>query len=561
MSGVPSLLGGGRGVQIGAVALAGIAQAAATAAAAFATRDLFAALHAGGAAPLAALALLLAGGTVVALARVLERTVAEWLGHGYASALRHALYRHLSSASASAIARRRSGALGLRFVGDLAAARDWVGLGLTRLLSSLFVVPGAALALWVLNPALASAALPPLALSLLIMVAASPFVERLHRRLRARRARIAVSMMERVAVAAELDLMGRTPKELLRLRRDSDELRGRATARRLLGTTLRAIPEIGAAVAGAALIWQASRLGAPAADVAGMLAALAILVVPLRELGDVWDRRCAWHVAREKCGNVFAMPTVRARRANGGSPSARPPNEPGALSLALRGLSCEGPDRDRRIELSVGAGETVFLSGGSGAGKSTLLRTIAGLDAPRAGEVVHGDGTSVPTVVFVSPRSPILQGSLRRALTLGLAPRPDDERIARAARRFALATLLERPDGLDARVGEGGRTLSDGERLRLHLARAALARPQLLVLDLPDIADPRSRAAVQRLLADVDATVLLGGDPEPLRALADHRLRLTDHGIVSLSVEGVTANDADTLAGQRAPSLPPRTAA
>ena len=553
MSRVPTLLGSGRGAQIGAVALAGIAQAAATAVAAFATRDLFAALHAEEAAPLAALALLLAGGTVVALARVIERTVAEWLGHGYASTLRGALYRHLSGMSASDVASRRSGALGLRFVGDLTAARDWVGLGLTRLLSSLFVIPGAALALWMLNPALASAALPPLALSLLIMAVASPFVQRLHRRLRARRARIAISMMERVVVAPELDLMDRTPKELARLRRDGEELRSRATARRLLSTTLRAIPELGAAAAGAALIWQALLLGAPAAEVAGMLAVLAILVVPLRELGGVWDRRCAWRVAREKCEKVFAIPLVRARTAR------RMPDESRALPLTLRGLSCVG--HNRPIELTIGAGERVFLSGDSGAGKSTLLRTIAGLDAPVSGKVVHGNGTKVPSVVFVSPRSPILQGSLRRALTLGLAPRPDDEDIAHAARRFGLAAPLERPDGLDSRVGEGGRTLSDGERLRLHLARASLARPQLLVLDLSDTVDSGLWTVVGRLLGDVDATVLLGADPEPLRTSADRRLRLTGDGIVSLCARRASPCGTDTVTAKRAPLPPTRSAA
>ena len=540
MSHVPDIADGGRGRQIVAVAAAGIGQALATAMAAFATRDLFAALH--GTAPPERLSLwlLFGGGVLLVVGRIAERGAAEWLGHGYAIALRRALYRHLARMSVSAVESRRSGALGLRFVGDLTAARNWAGLGLTRIVSSSFVIPGAALTLWSLNPDLAAVTLPPIGGALVVMALGLLVVERLHRRLRSRRASIALAMLERVPVAPELDLMGRTDRELARLDRDGASLRRRATIRRLVHTALRNVPEVGAALAATLLLASAVSSGAAAADVAAMLAVLGILAVPLRELGGIWDRRCAWRVAHGKLRNVLETPladargtSVRERRrrreAHGAARLAGP-------SLVFRDVGFRG----MTLDFALRAGETASVGGSPGSGKSSLLALAAGLETPDAGSIERG-GDATPEVVFVRGTSPVLQGSLRRALTLGVSPRPDDATIEAAAERFGLTEPLRRLGGLDGRVGEGGRTLSSGERLRLHLVRAALAQPELLVLDLPDMADPTLWEDVRHLLLDNPATVLVSDARDRLADVVDRRFSMEGGGLVETAADRSTA--------------------
>ena len=511
MSSVPAILEEGRALDAVLVGAAGIGISAGAGLAAFATRDVFSQLHEDVPVSSSALCMLAAGGIIVAIMRIVSRTWAERLGQSFAIALRHVLYRHLAGMSCSDVAGRRAGALGLRFVGDLSAARGWVSLGLTRILSAAFVLPGAALALYLLNPALAAATALPIAGTVLAMLGLAVLLQPLHRRLRANRASIAISMMERVAVAPELDLMGRTRKELKSLDRDGALLRRRAVRRMGIASCLRAVPEIGLAIAGAALLWTTSHLGVPAADAAGALAILGILALPLRELAGVWDRRCAWVIAREKCEAVLSKPSTRRRPRR-----AWPP------AIAFDGVAFRGLRIDEVIE----AGETVLVGGPSGSGKSSFLKLAAGLESPEHGSVTYGDGSRIPKTVYIGPDSPILQGSLRRALTLGVSPRPDDATIAEAAGAFGLAPLMARLHGLDGRVGEAGRTLASGERLCVHLARAMLAEPDLLIIDAPLAGtDPDLIARLRLLISEVDATVIMTAPEGLLDGLADRHLR------------------------------------
>ena len=482
MSHVPSLLGERRAVTVAGVVLAGVGEALGAGAIAFATRELFAALHGGTTLPPRALGLLLLGALTLALLRVVGRTLAERLGQSYAISMRRALYARFAALPQSTLDERRGGALALRFVGDLTALRAWAGLGLGRLVAALIVTLGAALVLWRFDPRLAAAAFVPIALAVALALLAALAMRPLQRRLRARRGRIAVDMSERARLAPQLDLLGRTSRELARLDADGRTLRRRAVARAALVSTLRAIPGLGVAVAGVLVLVATARFGLAASDAAGALALLGIVSLALRELASVWDRFCAWRIALAKCERLLRFaprterPRARRRTAAADTPGA-------AVGLHFEAVGY----RDLSAELAIAPGERVLVSGEAGAGKSTLLALAAALEQPERGRVrrTRADGDGEPTLLHVSSRSPILRGSLRRALTLGLRPRPSDERLARLLERLALAPLAERLGGLDGRVAEAGADLSTLERERLLLARALLSPAGLLLVDLP----------------------------------------------------------------------------
>jgi len=139
------------------------------------------------------------------------------------------------------------------------------------------------------------------------------------------------------------------------------------------------------------------------------------------------------------------------------------------------------------VDLEVGAGEIVALVGSNGAGKSTLLRAMSGLIPSSRGSVALGDVDLTrrkPDVVLKAgiahvPEGRRLFGSLSVAenLLMGAYLRRDD----------AIAADLERILAMFPRLRErytflAGR-LSGGEQQMVAIARALMARPQVLLID------------------------------------------------------------------------------
>ena len=161
------------------------------------------------------------------------------------------------------------------------------------------------------------------------------------------------------------------------------------------------------------------------------------------------------------------------------------------------------------------------VTGPSGSGKTTLLRLVTGLDRPTSGRVITLDqdigrldrealarfrADRIGIVDQVRDLVPFL--SALENVELGLAIRGRDgpdarERSMAALGRVGLGDLASRqPDGL-----------SSGERLRVAIARAIVAEPELLVLDEPT-------AALDRAGAHAVADLLRGFDGERVTVLA-----------------------------------------
>ncbi|WP_299402451.1 ABC transporter ATP-binding protein [uncultured Roseobacter sp.] len=510
MSTIPKILGEGR--RRGICLLIGLAlgQATATGLAAFATRDVFAAFRdTSPVLPVFALAALAMAGLAIGTFRFYERLAAEKVGQHFAASLRMKLFKHMARVSARDIAARRNGSLALRFVGDLTAVRAWVSMGLARMISALIVLPVATGVLFYMNFEIGLAAAVPIALGLLISAMLGPRLGPAHKRLRARRARLAADMSERIPHAPELRLLGRMQTETRRIKVKTDKLVDAALARARGAALLRAIPDVVSGIAGASVFLVALHRGLPAAEAAGCLAAVGLMIQPMRDLAGVWDRHRAWRNAREKCLKLLNMPKLEIDR----STDTAVPDAPPALIFSD---VCAGALAD--INLTALPGRKIGVVGANGAGKSTLLSLAAGLEHPQSGSVLLGDISPAALttrerrqmIALIGTRSPILKGSLRRALTMGVQGRPDDADILRQADNFGLSKVIDRLDGLDGTVAEGGRNLSAGEIRRILLTRAALSKPRLMLLDEPDDAlDRDGPDLVRALVQGSDATTIL----------------------------------------------------
>ncbi|WP_371622194.1 ABC transporter ATP-binding protein/permease [Streptomyces sp. NBC_01116] len=172
----------------------------------------------------------------------------------------------------------------------------------------------------------------------------------------------------------------------------------------------------------------------------------------------------------------------------------------------------EGVDVLHEVSLDVAPGTRIALVGPSGAGKSTLGRLLAGIYAPRTGEVTLG-GAELSRmtaervrehVALVNQEHHVFVGSLRDNLLLARDGAEDAELWASLAAVDADGWAKALEEGLDTEVGSGGFALTPAQAQQIALARLVLADPHTLVLDeATSLLDPRAARHLERSLARV----------------------------------------------------------
>jgi len=138
------------------------------------------------------------------------------------------------------------------------------------------------------------------------------------------------------------------------------------------------------------------------------------------------------------------------------------------------------------LDLTVRPGTVHALLGRNGVGKSTTLKTIAGLLAPSAGEIVLNSQSIAGRPSYDIARLGLAFVPETRDIFGSLSVK---ENLALAARLghggWSMERVLAFFPNLAARLGNGGHELSGGEQQMLAIARALMADPQILLLDEP----------------------------------------------------------------------------
>jgi len=167
----------------------------------------------------------------------------------------------------------------------------------------------------------------------------------------------------------------------------------------------------------------------------------------------------------------------------------------------------------RDVNLSIGKGELVFLTGPSGAGKTTLLRLLFAAEKPSEGSIIIGgrniarlSESAVPTlrrrigVVFQDFKL-LPRRTVEENVGLALAVRGEPPRQVRS-RAFRMLKQV----GLQHRRHHAPRTLSGGEQQRVAIARALVGEPELLLADEPTgNLDPELTLEIMDLIAAASA--------------------------------------------------------
>ena len=432
------------------------------------------------------------------------------VGQAMVNDLRGHLYAHLQLLSLGYHGRQRVGDLMYRITSDSFAVQTMIMNGLLPILSALILLGGMLIVLFPMDPTLTL-------LALIIVPALFGLIAAFNRKI----VTVATEVRDLDSRVYSLVQWGMSAIKVVQAftKEEEEHRRFMGASRESLRATLRlynwqtlytaAVSTIVAAGT-AVVVYAGARAVLSGNLTLGQLIVfisyLAQLYQPINQITQSWGLIAA---ARVGAARVFEVLETEADLKSGNLQFP-----PGGVrqNIAWRDVSFRyrpGTPVLNEVNVTVAAGSKVAIVGPTGAGKSTLLGLLPRFFDPTTG-VLTIDGIDVRDYTLDTLRRQIamvLQPPLIFPLSVAdnIAygrPGADRNAIEHAARLARIHDTISRmPEGYDTQLGEGGVTLSEGEKQRITIARALLRDAPILILDEPTSAlDVQTEALVMQAI-------------------------------------------------------------
>ncbi len=456
---------------------------------------------------------LLGVGLILALASAARFYSVNWLGERVVADVRTEVFKHLTGLSPAFYETVHSGEVMSRLTADTTQIKAAASTTISQALRNLVVMIGAVAMMIVTSPRLSLLVLIAIPIIVLPLVAYGRAVRALSREAQDSLAHASAFASESLAQVRVLQAFTHEEPASSRFGAAVERafLAAKARTKARAGLTAIAIFLVFASVVG--ILWYGAQdvlAGTMTGGRLGQFVLYAVLAASsMGGLSEVWGEINQAAGAAERLSELLE---VQSKIKSPEHPVPLP--EPPRGEIGFHDVVFAYPTRPtvsalNGIFFKAKPGERLAIVGPSGAGKTTIFALLLRFYDPQAGKVTI-DGVSVKEADLqalrsrfaIVPQEPALFADTVAAnigYGTGDASRAEIEKAARAA--FAHDFIMALPQGYDTMLGEGGVTLSAGQRQRIAIARAVLRDAPILLLDEATSAlDSESETLVQRAL-------------------------------------------------------------
>ena len=166
----------------------------------------------------------------------------------------------------------------------------------------------------------------------------------------------------------------------------------------------------------------------------------------------------------------------------------------------------------KNVTFTIPEQTSTAIVGPSGSGKTTICSLLARFYDPQAGSITVGGhdlreftcDSLLTNISMVFQNVYLFHDTIRANILFGRPDATEDEMIAAAKKDRCHDFIMKLPDGYDTVVGEGGGTLSGGEKQRISIARAILKDAPIIILDEATASiDPENEHLIQQALSEL----------------------------------------------------------
>lgn len=442
---------------------------------------------------------------------------------GFGTALRGALFGKIQSLSYRELDTLGTATMMTRMTSDVNQAQTGVNLTLRLLLRSPFVVFGALIMAATIDGKMSLIFAAVIVLLLIVVYAIMFRTLPLYRRTQEKLDRVLGLTRENLTGARVLRAFCREEEE----ERDFDDANGALTRSQkhvgLISALTNPLTYVIVNIGVIALIWggaiRVDHGDLTQGQVIALYNYMSQILVELVKMANYIVTVTRALASGKRVARVLDMESSLATPAQPAGPRADAP----AIAMTDVSMTYAGNAAPSlsHVTFALPAGATLGVIGGTGSGKTTLVDLIPRFYEASTGVVsVFGtpvgdyDPDTLRGMIGVVPqRAALFSGTIRENLLWG-NPDATDEEIERALRTAqALDVVASKPLGLDEPVEAGGKNFSGGQRQRLTIARALVAKPRILILDdsasaLDYATDARLRRALREDLAGMTVVVV-----------------------------------------------------